>query len=95
MDYVVSTDTGGTFVDAIVINSEGRMAVGKHASTPQEPARGILGAAGVASENLGLPLKEMLPHCRMFFNGTTVTTNAMIQRLGARTGLLITRGFED
>jgi N-methylhydantoinase A len=95
LDYVVSTDTGGTFVDAIVINSEGRMAVGKHASTPQEPARGILGAAGVASENLGLPLKGMLPHCRMFFNGTTVTTNAMIQRLGARTGLLITRGFED
>ena len=95
LDYVISTDTGGTFVDAIVVDSEGCVAVGKQASTPQEPARGILAAVGVASENLGLTLTDVLPHCRMFFNGTTVTTNAMIQRLGARTGLLITRGFED
>ena len=52
LDYVISTDTGGTFVDAIVVDSEGRVAVGKQASTPQEPARGILAAVGVASENL-------------------------------------------
>jgi N-methylhydantoinase A/oxoprolinase/acetone carboxylase beta subunit len=44
MDYVISTDTGGTFVDAVIVDSNGTLAVGKHSSTPKEPARGILGA---------------------------------------------------
>jgi len=40
-------------------------------------------------------LAKVLSGCRMFFNGTTVTTNAMIQRRGAKSGLIITKGFED
>ena len=95
MDYVISTDTGGTFVDAVIVDSAGNLAVGKHASTPTEPARGILGAAAAAAKKIDLSLPAALSQCKLFFNGTTVTTNAMIQRLGAKTGLLITRGFED
>lgn len=95
MEYVISTDTGGTFVDAVVVDSLGNLAVGKHSSTPSEPARGILGAAAAAVKHFNLSLAEALSDCKLFFNGTTVTTNAMIQQLGAKTGLLITRGFED
>ena len=95
MEYVISTDTGGTFVDAVIVDSVGNLAVGKHSSTPAEPARGILGAAAAAAKHFQLSLPDALAGCKLFFNGTTVTTNAMIQRLGAKTGLLITRGFED
>ncbi len=95
MDYVISTDTGGTFVDAVIVSSAGKLAVGKHSSTPDEPARGILGAAAAAAKNFDLSLSQTLANCKLFFNGTTVTTNAMIQQVGAKTGLLITRGFED
>jgi N-methylhydantoinase A len=95
MDYVISTDTGGTFVDAVIVDSNGILAVGKHSSTPKEPARGILGAAAAAARNFDLSLSDALSRCKLFFNGTTVTTNAMIQGIGANTGLLITRGFED
>jgi len=95
MEYVISTDTGGTFVDAVIVSSAGKLAVGKHSSTPGEPARGILGAAAAAAKKFDLSLSQALSNCKLFLNGTTVTTNAMIQQLGARAGLLITRGFED
>ena len=95
MEYIISTDTGGTFVDAIIIDAEGTLSVGKHSSTPTEPARGILGAVNSAARRLGISLSDAITGCRLFFNGTTVSTNAMIQRKGVRTGLLITRGFED
>lgn len=95
MDYIISTDTGGTFVDAIIIDSGGGLAVGKYSSTPDEPARGILGAVESAARRSGMTLSEALGGCKLFFNGTTVSTNAMIQKKGAKTGLLITRGFED
>ncbi len=95
MEYILSTDTGGTFVDAILIDSRGTLSVGKHSSTPKDPAKGILGAVDAAARRLGISLSDAITSCKLFFNGTTVSTNAMIQRKGVRTGLLITRGFED
>jgi N-methylhydantoinase A len=95
MWYIVSTDVGGTFVDAVILSPDGSMAIGKAPSTPRDPARGVLAAVEAAAQHRGVPVQEILSRCRLFLNGTTVTTNAMIQRRGARTGLLITRGFED
>jgi N-methylhydantoinase A len=95
MEYIISTDTGGTFVDAIIIDAQGTLSVGKHSSTPNDPAKGILGAVDSAAQRLGISLSDAITGCKLFFNGTTVSTNAMIQRKGVKTGLLITRGFED
>ena len=95
MEYIISTDTGGTFVDAIIIDAQGTLSVGKHSSTPSDPAKGILGAVDSAAQRLGISLSDAIMGCKLFFNGTTVSTNAMIQRKGVKTGLLITRGFED
>ena len=95
MSYIVATDVGGTFVDAVIRDDTGRTVVGKAPSTPAEPALGVLAAIGAAARQLGLTEREVLRDSRMFRNGTTVTTNAMLQRRGARTGLLITAGFED
>jgi len=95
MEYIISTDTGGTFVDAIIIDAQGTLSVGKHSSTPNDPAKGILGAVDSAAQRLGISLSDAVTGCKLFFNGTTVSTNAMIQRKGVKTGLLITRGFED
>ena len=95
MDYIISTDTGGTFVDAVIIDSHGTLAVGKYSSTPDKPAKGILRAVEAAARRYGMPFSEVLTGCKLFFNGTTVSTNAMIQKKGVKTGLLITKGFED
>lgn len=93
--YIVSTDCGGTFVDAVILDGTGKITIGKAPTTPEDPAKGIVAAVGAAAARAGLDLRTVLSHCAMFLNGTTVTTNAMIQRTGAKTGLIITRGFED
>src|SRR6185295_17949377 len=54
-----------------------------------------IASVGAAAARAGLDLRTVLSQCAMFLNGTTVTTNAMIQRTGAKTGLIMTRGFED
>ena len=93
--YIVSTDSGGTFVDAVILDGSGKLTIGKSPTTPDDPAKGIIAAVGAAAVRAGLDLRTVLGQCAMFLNGTTVTTNAMIQRTGAKTGLIMTRGFED
>jgi N-methylhydantoinase A len=96
VQYVVSTDMGGTFVDAVLWDLEARtFHIGKAATNPTDPPTGILNAVAAAAERANLALDDVLARAALFVNGTTVTTNAMIERKGARTGLLITAGFED
>ncbi len=87
--------SGGTFVDAVIFDADGNLSIGKSPTTPDDPAVGILAAVEAAAVRAGLGLRAVLARTSIFLNGTTVTTNAMIQRTGAKTGLITTRGFED
>src|SRR5215472_7351610 len=81
---VVGTDTGGTFTDFVAL-VDGRLAVLKLRSTPDYPARAV--AEGLRRLSGGaVPLLHY---------GSTVATNALLERHGARVVLLTTRGFED
>jgi N-methylhydantoinase A len=94
--YVIATDMGGTFVDAVIWDLETRAChIGKAPTTPADPPSGIMNAVAATAERAGLALDRVLAEAALFVNGTTVTTNAMIERKGSRTGLLITAGFED
>ena len=84
----VGIDTGGTFTDLIAFDTtDGTVTSLKVASTPAEPLRAFLGAieaSGVAAGGIAF-----------LVHGTTVATNAMIQRAGARVGFICTAGHED
>ena len=84
----VGIDTGGTFTDLIAFDTaDGTVSSLKVASTPAEPLRAFLGsieASGVAPEGIAF-----------LVHGTTVATNTMIQRAGARVGFICTAGHED
>lgn len=95
MHYVVSTDTGGTFTDTVILDEGGHITVGKAPTTPKDPAKGVIDSIGVAAKQLGMNVETLLQNCSIFLSGTTVGTNALLERKGAKTGLLITRGFED
>jgi N-methylhydantoinase A len=95
MSFVVAVDSGGTFTDCVVVDDEGRLTWAKSPSTPPRFEEGVLGAVGEAAGHLGLPLAELLADTRLFAHGTTVATNILITRTGARTALLTTRGHED
>jgi N-methylhydantoinase A len=79
---MLGVDTGGTFTDFVLLRG-GRLTIHKLLSTPDDPSRALL--AGVAA--LGAP--AALVH------GTTIATNALLERRGAATALITTRGFRD
>jgi N-methylhydantoinase A len=95
MTYYVGADTGGTFTDLVIIDGEGRIHFDKAFSTPDDPSLGVTAALENGAELLDRPLLEVLQETSRFSHGTTVGTNALIQRRGARVGLVMTRGFED
>ncbi len=81
-------DTGGTFTDLVLYDEEsGALTIEKVPSTPADPSAGIL--AGIARLNLDLASVAKLAH------GTTVATNTILERKGARTAVLTTKGFRD
>jgi N-methylhydantoinase A len=82
-------DTGGTFTD-FVFAAAGHLRIFKVASTPDDPSRAITeGLRRIAAETVSSPAQIEVVH------GTTVGTNALLQRRGARVALVTTAGFED
>lgn len=81
-------DVGGTFTDLVVCDEgAGTLSLHKVPTTPQDVARGIL--AGLAKT--GVPAAELAE----IAHGTTAATNAVLERKGARTGLVASQGFRD
>jgi N-methylhydantoinase A len=95
MSYVVAVDSGGTFSDCVVVDADGGIVRAKSPSTPPQFERGVLDAVGGAAQRLGLSAEALLAETSLFAHGTTVATNILITRTGAKTALLTTRGHED
>ncbi len=95
MAYMVGVDSGGTFTDSVVMDSQGHITLGKAPSTPHDFSQGVLDSLSNAAQTLGLSLEQLLGQTRVFAHGTTVTTNALLTRNGVKTGLITTKGFED
>src|ERR1700761_3336378 len=87
--YRLGVDVGGTHTDLVLLDTAtGALLIEKVASTPKNPAIGVL--TGVAR----FFARGVRPHEIEFFgHGTTITTNALLEMRGAKTGLLINRGF--
>lgn len=64
--YIVSTDSGGTFVDAVILDGKGELTIGKSPTTPEDPAKGIIAAVDAAAARAGLDLRTVLGQCAMF-----------------------------
>jgi N-methylhydantoinase A len=92
---LVGVDIGGTFTDCVVLDRAGRITATKASSTPRDFAEGMLAAMRVAAERLGLSFEQFCGDIAVLTHGTTVGTNALIQRKGAKVGLITTRGHED
>jgi N-methylhydantoinase A len=84
---MVGVDIGGTFTD-LVLSSEGRLTIHKLLSTPQNPAQAMLAGLNTITPG-GLAGLERVSH------GSTVATNAILERKGAKTALITTQGFRD
>ena len=94
---VCGVDIGGTFTDCVLIAEEGRVAFGKALSSPDDSFQsGFFGSIEAAAEQLGLSGEDVYRRMdRLISHGSTVATNIVVERKGARIGLITTRGFED
>jgi N-methylhydantoinase A len=94
-DWIVGIDIGGTFTDGIAINDRHEVFNAKVASTPSDRSVGVLDAVEALADAIGIPTQDLLAQTVKFAHGQTATVNAMVQRDGARVGLITTRGFRD
>jgi len=86
----IGVDIGGTFTDLVIYNAAtGGIAVRKVPTTPDAPEKGCIDAVRLATQELS-PAS-----CEYFLHGTTVGLNALLERRGAKVGLLCTEGFRD
>ena len=86
----IGVDIGGTFTDLMMIGQSGRVEIGKVLTTP-DPSRGVEEVLVQTLERSGYSGSSV----RHLVHGTTLVTNAIIERKGARTALLATSGFRD
>ena len=86
----LAVDIGGTFTD-LVLDSDGLLRTAKVLTTPRAPEQGVLDGARQILAAAGLGFADIA----VFVHGTTLATNAVIERRGARTALLGTQGFRD
>ena len=95
MGYQIGIDVGGTFTDLLVCDEEGRTRICKSPTTPADPSLGVFAALEQAAQDSRIGLQDFLSRVDAIVHGTTITTNAVLTRTGARTGFITTRGFRD
>src|SRR2546428_4295810 len=83
----IAVDIGGTFTDLVAVDDQGQVYRSKSLTTPDDLARGIGDCLSDA--------KIDVAGANFFVHGSTVTINAVLERKGARTNLITTKGFRD
>jgi N-methylhydantoinase A/oxoprolinase/acetone carboxylase beta subunit len=84
----IGVDVGGTFTDFIFLDEEGRVRIGKRLTSGHDPSEAVV----AGTEEM---LEGKLGRLKRLVHGTTVATNTILTRSGARVGMLVTRGFRD
>ena len=90
MNARLAVDIGGTFTD-VAVERDGERWTGKVLTTPHAPELGVLNGVKLVMEKAGLTPADIA----LVIHGTTLATNAIIERKGAKTALLTTAGFRD
>ena len=95
MPFVVATDVGGTCTDTVIVEDGRAVFIGKALSTPPDFADGVIASIRSAADAMEVSLADIFRQTTLFIHGSTVVDNTLLERKGARTGLITTAGFED
>ena len=93
--YYLGVDVGGTFTDLVVMDETGNTQMFKVESTPGQAWNGFLEGIKQAATGLRMSEEELLKKTTHLAHGTTIATNTLLERKGAKVGLITTRGFAD
>ncbi|MCW2549183.1 MAG: hypothetical protein JWN96_3643 [Mycobacterium sp.] len=91
MAVTIGVDVGGTFTDVVLDDGAGHVHVVKVLTTPEDPLRGVRRGVATALDKAGLPAGAVT----RLVHGTTLATNVILERRGARAAFITTQGFGD
>ena len=95
MNFTIGIDVGGTYTDLVAIDQSGATVFAKSPSTPADQSIGVMAGLDELARRLKLTRAEMLGLTQRIVHGTTVATNALLERKGAKVALLTTEGHRD
>lgn len=87
----IGVDVGGTFTDLVLWDDDGTVTVHKTPSTNEDPSIGTMAGIEILAARAGISPREI----EMFFHGTTVATNIVLEHNGSSVGMITTDGFRD
>jgi N-methylhydantoinase A len=93
--FTIGIDVGGTYTDLVAIDGRGKAVFAKSPSTPSDQSVGVMAGLEELARRLQITRAEMLGVTDRVVHGTTVATNALLERKGARVALLTTEGHRD
>jgi N-methylhydantoinase A len=95
MMFTIGIDVGGTYTDLVAIDETGKTVFAKSPSTPSDQSVGVMAGLEQLARRLKLTRAQMLGLTDRVVHGTTVATNALLERKGAHVALLTTEGHRD
>jgi len=95
MMFTIGIDVGGTYTDLVAIDENGKTVFAKSPSTPSDQSVGVMAGLEELARRWQLTRAEMLGLTDRVVHGTTVATNALLERKGAQVALLTTEGHRD
>ncbi|UPK08045.1 hydantoinase/oxoprolinase family protein [Bradyrhizobium sp. 170] len=93
--FRIGVDVGGTYTDLVATDESGRTVFAKSPSTPADQSLGVMAGLDELARRLNVTRAEMLTATDRLVHGTTVATNALLERKGAKVALLTTEGHRD
>lgn len=93
--FKVCIDTGGTFTESIVLDNDGNLNEFKTPTTPDDFSVGVINTLVEAAKYYKVSTQDFLKQIIWIVHGTTVSTNALVQRKLSRTAMITTEGFRD
>src|SRR4051812_2800044 len=93
--YTIGVDVGGTYTDLVATDESGRTVFAKSPSTPADQSLGVMAGLEELARRLNVTRAQMLAKTDRLVHGTTVATNALLERKGAKVALLTTEGHRD
>lgn len=93
--FTIGIDVGGTYTDLVAIDEAGKTVFAKSPSTPADQSIGVMAGLEELARRVKLSRAEMLAITGRIVHGTTVATNALLERKGAKVALLTTEGHRD
>ncbi len=93
--FKICIDTGGTFTESMVLDGQGKLYEFKTPTTPWDFSEGVVNTIKEAANYFQMSLDNLLKQTEWIIHGTTVSTNALVQRKLSRAALITTKGFRD